>query len=213
MHLERILLVAALAAPSSASAGGVLLEVRADGVKVIRNEAPVARERRLSDRLVSAPTPQIVELIERYAGENDVDPRLVQAVMQAESGYNARALSAKGAIGLMQLMPETASELSVTDPWDPEQNVRGGVTYLKRMLDQFANDLDFALAAYNAGPNAVLDHAGVPPYEETRDYVRKVRCLYDGACGELAPSIAGRKVKIDRDGRGGIILTTSGPGG
>lgn len=213
MRLERFLLVAALAAPSSAYAGGVLIEVRQDGVKMIRNEAPAARERRLSERLVAAPSPQITALIERFADESDVDPRLVQAVMQAESGYDARALSAKGAIGLMQLMPETARELAVSDPWDPAENVRGGVVYLKRMLDLFSHDLDFALAAYNAGPNAVLDHAGVPPYTETRNYVRKVRCLYDGDCSEVAPSVAGRKVKIERDGKGGIILTTSGPGG
>jgi len=213
MRLERVLLVAALAAPPSAHAGGVLLEVRQDGVKVIRNEAPAARERRMSERLVTVPTPQIAEYIDRYAGESGLDPRLVQAVMQAESGYDPRALSAKGAVGLMQLMPETARELSVADPWDPEQNVRGGVAYLKRMLDLFSHDIDFALAAYNAGPNAVLDHAGIPPFAETRDYVRKVRCLYDGECAELAPSFAGRKVRIERDGQGGIILTTSGTGG
>ena len=217
MRPGRIALVAVLAtplvAPSSAAAGGVLIEVRADGVKVIRNEAPASRERRLSGRLVAAPTTRIAELIDRYAGEHDLDPRLVQAVMQAESGYDASALSTKGAIGLMQLMPDTARELAVADPWDLEQNVRGGVAYLKRMVEMFSNELDFALAAYNAGPNAVLRYAGVPPYAETRDYVRKVRCLYDGDCGEGEPSVAGRKVNIVRDGNGGIILTTSGPGG
>jgi soluble lytic murein transglycosylase len=134
--------------------------------------------------------------------------------MQAESGYDPEALSTKGAVGLMQLMPETARELAVADPWDPEQNVRGGVAYLKRMLDLFTGDLDFALAAYNAGPNAVLAHAGVPPFEETRHYVRKVRCLYDGDCGdESVTTVAGRKVHVVRDGNGGIILTTSGSGG
>jgi soluble lytic murein transglycosylase len=189
------------------------MEVRADGVKVIRNEAPAARERRFSSRLVAAPTTRIAELIDRYAAEHDLDPRLVQAVMQAESGYDASALSTKGAIGLMQLMPETARELAVVDPWDPEQNVRGGVAYLKRMVEMFSNELDFALAAYNAGPNAVLRYAGVPPYAETRDYVRKVRCIYDGDCGEGELSVAGRKVHVVRDGNGGIILTTSGPGG
>jgi soluble lytic murein transglycosylase-like protein len=213
MLTQRAILVAALLASPAALAAEVLIEVRADGTQVIRNEAPAARERRLSARLLAAPTQRIAELIERYAGEHDVDPRLVQAVMQAESGYNVKALSTKGAIGLMQLMPQTARELAVGDPWDPEQNVRGGVAYLKRMLDLFSQELDFALAAYNAGPNAVLQYAGVPPYAETRHYVRKVRCLYDGDCSEAAQMVGGRKVRIVRDGQGGIILTTSGPGG
>lgn len=211
--LGSLLLTAALL-PSTAVAGGVLFEVRPDGVKVIRNEAPAARERRVSGRLVAAPTARIAELIERFAAEHDLDPRLVQSVMQAESGYDPKALSTKGAIGLMQLMPATARELAVDDPWDPEQNVRGGVAYLKRMLETFSDDLDFALAAYNAGPNAVLEHAGVPPYAETRAYVAKVRCLYDGDCpGTSTTTIGGRKVEIVRDGKGGIVLTTSGPGG
>lgn len=214
MRFERVLLAAALLALPTVATAGVLIEVRADGVTMIRNEPTAARERRLSGRLLAAPSAKLAELIERFAGEHDLDPRLVQAVMQAESGYNAKALSTKGAIGLMQLMPATARELSVADPWDPEQNVRGGVTYLKRMLDLFSQDLDFALAAYNAGPNAVLEHAGVPPYPETRAYVEKVRCLYDGDCpGTSTTTMGGRKVEIVRDGNGGIILTTSGPGG
>jgi len=214
MRFERVLLAAAVLALPTVATAGVLIEVRADGVTMIRNEPTAARERRLSARLLAAPTTKLAELIERYAGEHDLDPRLVQAVMQAESGYNPKALSTKGAIGLMQLMPATARELSVSDPWDPEQNVRGGVTYLKRMLDLFSQDVDFALAAYNAGPNAVLEHAGVPPYPETRAYVEKVRCLYDGDCpGSSTTTMGGRKVEIVRDGNGGIILTTSGPGG
>jgi len=193
-----------------AAGAEVKLEVRADGVTVMRNEPPAARQRRLATRPVT-PTPAILAWIERYAGEGDVDPQLVQAVMQAESGYNPRALSAKGAIGLMQLMPDTARLLAIDDPWDPEQNVRGGVLYLKRMLDLFSGDLEFALAAYNAGPNAVLDNAGVPPYAETRDYVRRVLCLYEGECDSDAP--VGRKVQITRDADNRIVLTTSGPGG
>jgi len=214
MRLLGTLVAAALLLPANGWAGGVLFEVRADGVKVIRNEAPAARERRTAGRLVAAPSARIAELIDRYAAEHDLDPRLVQSVMQVESGYDAKALSNKGAIGLMQLMPGTARELAVADPWDPEQNVRGGAAYLKRMLETFSGDLDFALAAYNAGPNAVLEHAGVPPYAETRAYVEKVRCLYDGGCaGTSTTTMGGRKVQVVRDGKGGIVLTTSGPGG
>jgi len=190
----------------------VELGQRADGVKVIRNEPSKTRAWRLSARLMPIPTRKMAELVERMASEGDLDPRLVQAVMQVESGYNPRAYSNKGAIGLMQLMPATARELAVGDPWDPEQNVRGGVAYLKRMLDLFSGDLDFALAAYNAGPNAVLEHAGIPPYAETRSYVRKIRCIYDGECDE-GENRDGGKVYMRRDANNQIVITSSGPGG
>jgi len=196
---------------ASALAAGVKIEVRPDGTKVIFGEPDVARERRLSAQLVSAPTAQLGELVVRCSDEHGLDPRLVQAVMQVESGYNPRALSSKGAIGLMQLMPETARELAVENPWDPEQNVRGGTTYLRRMMDTFSGDLELALAAYNAGPNAVLEYAGVPPFAETRQYVRKVLCLFEGDCGSDEPS--GPKVRILRDAENRIVLTTAGSGG
>jgi soluble lytic murein transglycosylase len=206
-----VLLLAGLCAAAPLAAE-VKLDLRSDGVKVIRNEPAEARERRLSARLLPPPTPELAASIERWSAERDLDPRLVQAVMQAESGYNSRALSNKGAIGLMQLMPETALELAVEDPWDPDQNVGGGTAYLRRMLDAFSGDVKFAVAAYNAGPNAVVRHAGVPPYAETREYVRKVLCLFEGECGEGEPS-EGRKVYIVRDAQNRIVLTTSGPGG
>lgn len=190
----------------------VRLDRRADGVKVIRNEPEPSRVRRLSARLMKMPSALMAELVERVASERDLDPRLVQAVMQVESGYNPRALSGKGAIGLMQLMPATARELDVDDPWDPEQNVRGGVAYLKKMLDLFSGDLDFSLAAYNAGPGAVLEHAGIPPYAETRAYVRKVRCIYDGECDGGAGRDGGR-VFMRRDANNRIVISSSGSGG
>ena len=208
--LFALLLTGASAAPPVRAE--VKLDVRADGIKVIRNEPVEARERRLSARLLSPPTRALAEMIERWSAERDLDPRLVQAVVQAESGYNPHALSNKGAIGLMQLMPATARELTVEDPWDPDQNVGGGTAYLKRMLDFFSGDVQFAVAAYNAGPNAVLQHAGVPPFAETRAYVRKVLCLFEGECGEGEPS-QGRKVYLVRDADNRIVLTTSGPGG
>ena len=199
---------------SPALAGETRIVVREDGVKMIMNEPSAARARRLADRLYPIPFPAMAEAIERHAADRALDPKLVRAVVQVESGYNVDALSNKGAMGLMQLMPGTARELAVDDPWDPEQNVRGGVTYLKRMLSMFSDDLDFALAAYNAGPNAVLEHAGIPPYAETRAYVAKVRCLYDGDCpGSSTTTMGGRKVQVVRDGKGGLVLTTSGPGG
>jgi soluble lytic murein transglycosylase-like protein len=114
-------------------------------------------------------------LIAEYAEEHDVRPDLVRAVIQAESAFNPHARSNKGAMGLMQLMPATAQELGVTDPYDPAQNIRGGVTYLKSLLVQYSHNEELALAAYNAGPAAVEKYGAVPPYRETRDYIARIQ--------------------------------------
>lgn len=114
-------------------------------------------------------------IISRHAATFRLEEALVRAVIKAESGYNPRAVSKKGALGLMQLMPDTARLLKVRDPLDVEDNIRGGSRYLRLMLDEFNGNLDLALAAYNAGPNAVRRHGGIPPYEETRTYVERVK--------------------------------------
>jgi soluble lytic murein transglycosylase-like protein len=112
-------------------------------------------------------------LINRTASRHGVDPTLVAAVARAESGLDPRAVSHAGAKGLMQLMDGTARGLGVRDPFDPAQNVEGGTRYLSDMLDKFGSP-ELALAAYNAGPNAVRKHGGVPPFKETQTYVRRV---------------------------------------
>jgi len=118
-------------------------------------------------------------LIAQAARSFDVDPALVKAVVAAESNFDARAVSRVGAQGLMQLMPETAQRMGVTAPFEPSQNLRGGVRYLSEMLDRYG-DLRRALAAYNAGPTAVDRYRGIPPYPETRAYVSRVLGYYRG---------------------------------
>ena len=113
-------------------------------------------------------------LIQQAAAHHDVDPSLVRAVIRAESGFDAQAVSTAGAQGLMQLMPELSEELGVTDPFDPRQNIFAGVRYLRWLLDRHDGDESLALASYNAGPGAVAQYAGVPPYPETQQYVRTI---------------------------------------
>jgi hypothetical protein len=116
------------------------------------------------------------KLITQHAEARGLRPDLVRAVVQVESGYNPRAVSPKGALGLMQLMPSTAAELGVRFPLDPEENIRGGTTYLRQLLDRFGGHEELALAAYNAGPSAVDRYGNrIPPYAETQDYVRKIQ--------------------------------------
>ncbi len=119
--------------------------------------------------------------IDRYVSTNaqalGIDPALIEAIIANESGFDPKATSRAGARGLMQLMPQTAAGLGVTDPYDAAQNIRGGARYLRTLLDRFG-DVELAVAAYNAGPAAVERFGGVPPYAETRSYVRKVLAHY-----------------------------------
>ncbi|MGD1984682.1 MAG: lytic transglycosylase domain-containing protein, partial [Chromatiaceae bacterium] len=122
----------------------------------------------------------LAQMIERIANAHDLRPELIHAVIRAESAYQADAVSSKGAVGLMQLMPATAERYGVVDRSDPEQNVQGGVAYLRDLLELFESDLRLALAAYNAGENAVMRYGNaIPPYPETQNYVRKVIRFYN----------------------------------
>ncbi|MFY9824930.1 MAG: lytic transglycosylase domain-containing protein [Thermoanaerobaculia bacterium] len=170
----------------------VRVEIGTSGRKVIVNENTVQRSRRLAGRLVPVPSADLEPLIQRQSDSQNLDPKLVKAVIQVESGYNHKALSNKGAMGLMQIMPDTASLFNVRDAFNPEENIRAGTRYLRQLLDRFAGRLELALAGYNAGPGAVEKHKGVPPYAETRDYVKQVMMLYRGDRGDLGIRAAPR---------------------
>jgi soluble lytic murein transglycosylase-like protein len=139
----------------------------------------------------------IRDVAARYA----VSPRLVAAIVEAESEFNPRAESRRGARGLMQLMPATATSLQVEDAFDPRSNIDGGVRHLRRLMDRFDGDLPVVLAAYNAGEQAVIQHGGVPPYRETRRYVRRILRRIGHPSVAAAPPRASRSTGIVLVGR------------
>ncbi|MGI4790164.1 MAG: lytic transglycosylase domain-containing protein [Janthinobacterium lividum] len=114
-------------------------------------------------------------LIQKYAVQNNLEPSLVKAVIQTESGGNPRSVSSAGAMGLMQLMPDNVKEAGISDPFDPEQNIAAGTKQLSGLLTQYHGDVDLALAGYNAGPGNVRKYGGVPPFTETQNYIHRVR--------------------------------------
>ena len=134
--------------------------------------------------------PQLEALIRKYAQVYGVDPTLVRAVMRHESGFKSTAVSPKGAQGLMQLMPGTAALMGVKDPFDPEQNIAGGVGYLRRCLDRFQHNVPLAVAAYNAGPESVAKCGAIPPYQETQVFVNNVMGTYAGP-SQMKPGAPG----------------------
>ncbi len=142
------------------------------------NYVLVYREKRVLFNIKAADITKYDQMITQTAKKYDIDPALIKAVIKTESNFNHRAVSPKGARGLMQLMPSTAYALQVPDSFHPESNVEGGVKYLRYLMELFRNDLSLALAAYNAGENAVIKHRGIPPYRETQNYVQRVLSHY-----------------------------------
>ena len=134
---------------------------------------------------ISGSTTDIDSLIETYSQKNGLDSAFVKAVIKQESGFQPKVTSHCGAMGLMQLMPATANAMGVKDAYDPEQNIAGGTKYLKGLLDRFGGDKSLALAAYNAGPNAVAKYNGIPPYKETQNYVKNIMSMYQKYSGGL----------------------------
>ena len=117
-------------------------------------------------------------IINQAAGRFRVDPSLVKAVIKAESAFDHQAVSSKGAQGLMQLMPQTVNDMEVNDPFNPEENIFGGTRYLSLLLEKFNNNKELALAAYNAGPEKVIEYDGIPPFTETKNFIEKVLQFY-----------------------------------
>jgi soluble lytic murein transglycosylase-like protein len=174
--LTRAMLAFVVVAPSSAQ----VIEVGPSGASIIAGPSVFTSDGATAIQPKRTPGPQIssrhsaaAPLIEVAGAEVKLSPRLLEAVAYVESRFNPHAVSPDGAIGVMQLMPATAAELGV-DPANPGANIRGGADYLRRMVTMFGNNLELALAAYNAGPSAVLRYGGVPPYAETRAYVAAV---------------------------------------
>lgn len=194
MHLlsSRFALVGALLylafiAPAIAT-GQIVVLVDEHGNKVYVNTSETSPRVDLTTRgLRAAPTApslrppeEIDRLVEQTASRHQVDPELVRAIVRVESGYDPQAVSNKGAMGLMQLIPATAQRFGVANPFDPQENLEGGVNYLKYLLKMFGGDLALSLAAYNAGEHTVQRFGGVPAISETQDYVRKVTSIYQG---------------------------------
>jgi soluble lytic murein transglycosylase-like protein len=146
--------------------------------------------------------------IEEAAARHNVDPNLVRAVVKVESNFNPNAVSRKGAMGLMQLMPATARQLKVKNPFDPEQNVDAGVRHLKQLLESYGGDVKLTLAAYNAGAGAVARSAGVPHYAETQNYVRRITNLYYGG-SDFDSGASHDPVRIQRDARGVLYISNT----
>jgi soluble lytic murein transglycosylase-like protein len=155
--------------------------------------------------------PNIDAAIDQAAERHHVDPNLVRAVIKVESNFNPNAVSRKGAMGLMQLMPQTARQLNVGNPFDPEENVDAGVRHLKQLIDNYGGDIQLSLAAYNAGEGAVQRSAGIPHYAETQNYVKRITNLYGSPEGISGPVSFSRRAPIheERDERGVLHISNT----
>jgi soluble lytic murein transglycosylase-like protein len=216
---------ASLAVPSPAAAQ-IFSWRDADGQLVLSNRKPANANEVRSYAVPEAETVRVTryaaanrsrpydDLIEEHARLNGVRTDLVRAVIQVESGFNPAARSPKGAMGLMQLMPATARELGVANPYNPAENIRGGVAYLRQLLDRYQDHEELALAAYNAGPAAVDKHGeNIPPYRETRDYVSRINRMAGAAGPRPIELRSGQIYKVTEvvDGREVVRYTDKKP--
>jgi soluble lytic murein transglycosylase-like protein len=158
-------------------------------------------------------SPQDIDAaIDQAASRHNVDPNLVRAVIKVESNFNPNAVSRKGAMGLMQLMPQTARQLNVANPFDPQQNVDAGVRHLKQLMENYGGDVKLTLAAYNAGQGAVARSAGVPHFAETRNYVKRITQLYYGGSDpgtQFLQNPMHDPIHVERDSRGVLHISNT----
>lgn len=145
--------------------------------KIISEDKPRVQKQRSRGSSISSEYHQIVE---NKSAKYNVEPSLVKAVIKAESNWDSHAVSQKGAMGLMQLMPSTASDMAVSNPFNAEENIDGGTRYLRFLIDRFDGDVSLAIAAYNAGPGTIDKFGGIPPIPETKNYVKQVLSMYNG---------------------------------
>ena len=179
--LTLVLALVALTAPAAQErSAGVMTFVDRDGNRKIVS-VPAAASHKAVPKGSADRRAELWPDVQQTALAHGLDPALIDLVIRMESGYNPRAVSPKGARGVMQLLPSTARAYGVADIFNPKENIRGGVRYLRDLLGRFDSDVRLALAAYNAGPDAVERHRGVPPYPETRNYVRAILSAYGGS--------------------------------
>jgi soluble lytic murein transglycosylase-like protein len=165
-----------------------------------------------SDRGRSFSPADVEAAIGRAAARHNVDPALVRAVIKVESNFNPNAVSRKGAMGLMQLMPQTARQLNVTNPFDPDQNVDAGVRHLKQLMESYGGNIKLSLAAYNAGQGAVARSAGIPHFAETRNYVKRITELYNGGTGpefRFLSQPVREPIRVQRDAQGALYFSNT----
>jgi hypothetical protein len=173
------------------------------------NQSANAKIVAANSRFSEATQGDIDAAIAQAAARHNVDPNLVRAVVKVESNFNPNAVSRKGAMGLMQLMPSTARSLNVKNPFDPEQNIDAGVRHLKKLLDNYGGDVKLTLAAYNAGAGAVARSSGVPHYAETQNYVRRITNLYNRGDVFGPAGASPDPVRVQRDAHGVLYFSNT----
>ena len=207
--VRRLLRQAALKNPQFAANGNALQlasqQVQNSPAAASRNYAVPGRVYNTESALLPNGSEWIDKIVEQAATDHSVDPNLVRAIIKVESNFNPHAVSRKGAIGLMQLMPRTAQSLNLRNPYDPAQNVDAGVRHFKELLDSYNGNVELSLAAYNAGVGAVRRSRGIPKYSETRNYVKRITGIYGSNTARLYTP--GHPLQLKKDAEGHLSVS------